>query len=144
MMSGVEALAILGIACNVMQVISFSHETIASCKKYYETGCADPALSEAAGHLKACAKDLESQLQSPRPRTKDQEDLVSIAKKCYDISSKLDKELKNITSVSTSSNMLRSARLGVTRMLRKSRIEALEKDMSRHQAVLETSLISQV
>lgn len=45
-MSGSEPLAVLGIAFNLVQVLSFGHETNSTCKRYYREGSADPAARE--------------------------------------------------------------------------------------------------
>ncbi|KAK1708297.1 hypothetical protein BDP67DRAFT_599630 [Colletotrichum lupini] len=61
-MSGLEGIAGLSLACNVMQLISFGHEAISICRRIHESGSPEPGLSEHAENLKAICDGLEKSL----------------------------------------------------------------------------------
>lgn len=57
-MSGLEPLAIFGLACNVIQAITFGRETISICKKIYENGSSDGSLAETATQMREATTSL--------------------------------------------------------------------------------------
>ena len=78
----------MSIACNVMQIISFSHEVISIVKRIEKDGTADPELREHAGNLSKSSKGLEQYLKSCdlKHLPKNLADLREIASKCLETS----------------------------------------------------------
>lgn len=59
-----EALTALGVACNVMQIVSFMHETFSSCKEILKSGQADPSLEENVKTISVLTKSLRDSLKT--------------------------------------------------------------------------------
>lgn len=69
-----DPLTAMGIACNVMQVISFCCETISLAKRMKEDGTLDPKLRDFADRLFTATARLKQYVDSSnmKPLTKDQ------------------------------------------------------------------------
>jgi len=142
-MSGLETLAIFGLACNVMQAISFGHETISTCKRIYKNGSPDHSLAETTTQMRGASTALQKSLhEHPRPLTEDEAELVKLARDCFDVSSILSNEVAKISDMQPAKGKILSA-VGQTakRIWKKSKIDRLEKDLNRFQLILETRLL---
>lgn len=142
-MAGLDALAIFGLACNVVTVISFSHETFSACKQFYENGTADPNLEESATRLISAIGPLEKLIEGKsRPLTKQQTDLIALAKSCAKVSKRLVDEVNKITdSAAGKGKLVKAGLLGVRRAWKKRKLEDLEKDLKRFQDAVESHVL---
>ncbi|KAK1622112.1 hypothetical protein BDP81DRAFT_442235 [Colletotrichum phormii] len=77
-MSGLEA---LGLACNIFQVISFGRETSSLVKRVYRDSSVDDALEANAKDLAQLASFVQA-LETPKNPTKQEHQLLEIAKNC--------------------------------------------------------------
>ena len=144
-MSGLEALAALGIACNIMQVVSFSLETLSLCKAMYKTGSPAPSLVQNASHLEDLGKGLRASLDSaPKPLTKDQQKLHEIARGCSEAVAELKTEVARITGDPCRRGVLASVTTGFKARIRKSRIDRLEKTVQGFKGSFDTGLLLQI
>lgn len=83
-MSGLEALAALGLACNIFQVISFGHETLVLLKRIYRERVLDSSQNFYAAELQQAAKDIHAQGIPSQPTPQDRR-LLETAKKCSEV-----------------------------------------------------------
>ncbi|KAK4444594.1 hypothetical protein QBC34DRAFT_498199 [Podospora aff. communis PSN243] len=149
-MSGLEALAALGLACNVFQVVSFTGEVCKTAKTIFETGVEpDPAapLSATLESLTKAFDDIEKTASSARQAmTAQDKELVRIAKECtkaaLDLKAEVDKREK--TTVSAKGNLVKSAFAGIRGAMRARKLEGLEKMVDAHRGALETRLLAQI
>ncbi len=79
-----DALAIIGIVSNVLQMISFVHEVSSTCARLKEAGAPYPNLSENTEKLNSLAQKLQTSLQptGQTPLPPDQIELRSLATEC--------------------------------------------------------------
>ncbi len=94
-MSGLEALGIFGVVCNVLQVISSARETVSLCKAIYQGQAPDAHLKDNATHLSELSEKLKTHY-APQ-RTSDEKDLARIAEECRTAAQKLVKEVCLLT-----------------------------------------------
>jgi hypothetical protein len=167
-MSGLE---VFGIVCNVIQVVSFSHKIISTCKQIYHDGAAvaDHSLAEVVVQMRSASKALQQFIEydrihcfclisrsrkadlfhanvevrkDPKPLTKDQSDLIDFTKACINASQKLSIEVDKITAQGNQGRgRFQSIKLTFKRTWKKSKIEGLEKDLNRLQGALETQYL---
>lgn len=79
-MSGLEALAALGLACNIFQVISFGRETLSLVKSVYRDGTLDNSLMDKITAIQGVASNI---IDVNIPQSGNQEKkLVDVTKKC--------------------------------------------------------------
>lgn len=143
-MSGVEALAALGLVCNIMQVISFARETAEICSTVFQTGSVDPSLTTTVAHLTKAFGELDISLASaPAPLTSDDDELWAIAKACLATAKKLDDEVRKVSSANSKGNHARAVLVGLKTKLQ-GKIEKMEKSLAAHQGTLQTRLLLQI
>jgi hypothetical protein len=144
-MSGLEPLAVFGLACNVLTVISFTHETASLCKKAFETGTADPDLVKTAEGFVKLFADLEASLKSaPESSTDNERELLDVAKESLSVGRELKTEVDKITRDSGKGKLGASLTMAIMAKLKTKKIEKLEKTVQDHQRVLETRLLMRV
>jgi pyruvate/oxaloacetate carboxyltransferase len=137
-----EALAALAIACNVIQVISFCHETVDLAIKIHKQGTADVGLLQSTKRIEALSQQLDLSIQSTQIGTglsPAQKELSDIAKDCSSTAKQLSVELDKI-SKSRGGTVFKTART----LLKKSKLEKLESTMQQHRQVLDSRLLVQL
>jgi hypothetical protein len=167
-MSGAESLAIFGIACNVMQVISFAHNSITVFKQLHHEGCADPSLRKAADQMRDTTNSLVDSINvncGNARLTAEEAELLELANECSGIAKKLSDELNKLANATSSKTMSgtagppgtttgaqktvktsfwKTARLGGRTWWKKGEIERLERDLNRAQKVMETHILIRI
>jgi hypothetical protein len=141
-----DPVSALGLACNVMQIISFCHETITLCKRLHRDGSSDPNLDHVTSHLSRLSNNLRDSIDAAKqgvPLKQQEKELQSIANECYKASTALQLELAKVANVSVGSH--RSAiKATLKTVWRKSNLEKLEKTMNTNQRLLESKLLEQL
>ncbi|KAK3317073.1 hypothetical protein B0H66DRAFT_641787 [Apodospora peruviana] len=99
-MSALEPLAILSIACNVMQVIDFSHVVFSTFNQTYNNGSADTNISEVAKHLSELSEDA---LTTATQKKKLGQSIVSTVKRSWH-KRKIEQLEKDMTSIQSTLN----------------------------------------
>ncbi|KAJ0305294.1 hypothetical protein COL5a_008918 [Colletotrichum fioriniae] len=154
-MSGLEGIAGLSLACNVMQLISFGHEAISMCRRVYESGSPEPGLSEHAESLKAVCDGLEKSLgkrpmpaPAPAPAAAAvraptmEKRLLDLAAKCIKNARDLEEEMKFL-SPSQPGKM--GALVAAPKILwRKRRLERLKGNLDDAQRLMDTSILERL
>jgi hypothetical protein len=167
-MSGAESLAIFGIACNVMQVISFAHDSITFFKQLHDEGCADPILRKAADQMRDATKSLVDSINvngSNARLTAEETELLELANECSGLAKNLSDELNKLTNGTASrpmngtagtsgtttgaqktvkASLWKTARLGGKTWWKKGEIERLERDLNRAQKMMETRILIRI
>ncbi|KAK1447539.1 hypothetical protein CMEL01_09378 [Colletotrichum melonis] len=154
-MSGLEGIAGLSLACNVMQLISFGHEAISICRRIHESGSPEPGLSEHAENLKAVCDGLEKSLgKRPTPvatttPTTATTRAPTMEKRLLDLAAKC---VKNARDLEEEMNFLSPNQPGKLRALvaapkilwRKRRLERLKGNLDDAQKVMDTSILERL
>ena len=170
-MSGAESLAIFGIACNVMQVISFAHDSITFFKQLHDERCADPSLRKAADQMRDATKSLVDSINvncGHATLTAEEAELLKLANECSGIAKKLSDELNKLaggTAINTMGgttgtpvtpgtktrsqktakiSFWKTASLGGRTWWKKGEIEKLERDLNRVQKMMETRILIRI
>lgn len=142
-MAGLETLAAVS---SIFQVIAFSWETISLCKKIYLTGSGvDPELAENAAVL----DQISSQIQgmdtlNAGVRSRDDEQLHDVLKKCQAASRDLQEEVAFITGHAKKGSLASILKIAAKTNWRKRRLETLERKMADIQKLMEASLLARV
>lgn len=143
-----EAIAAFGLACNVIQVISFGLQAADVCKQIYSKGSAD-GVSEVtitAHHLEELSQCLQKSINGAahaKPLTKEDSQLLDIAIKCSETAAKLRAELAVITMQGTPSRMAAFKKAYQT-VRRKRTLEELHKRLQDYERSLNTQLLAQL
>lgn len=145
-MSGVEALAAFGIACNVFQTISFGRDAIGLIKGIYETGSYDPVLGTKGKFLDGISDELESQLQVLEATSlpKDQARLLEITKTCRTINKEIQEEVKFLSDDAAKGKLASTLKLAAKTAWRKRRLNKLERQLGEIEKMMQAGLLVKI
>jgi hypothetical protein len=144
-MSGLDVLGALGLACNIMQIISFAHETVAFCTEVYEGRSPDAQLEENAASLIKLSADVESHYQARKsPYTASDRTLAEIAKKCATAARALEEEVRFLKGEKAKGKLAATLKVAVKTNWRKARLERLQKSLETCQHTMESHLLARV
>jgi hypothetical protein len=141
MMFGVE---LLGFACNIMQVISFSRDVISLCGNVYQGNHPDDELIGLAASLHAVSSDVQTRFDAMQPKTADERRLCDIATRCTIAARDLEEEVSFIISRQKQGSLASTLRVAAKTTWRKRRLNRLEKSLREHEHVLDTNLMARV
>jgi rubrerythrin len=141
-----EAIAALGLACNVMQLISFGRETIQVARHAHTAGTVEEDLADKAAHLSTLGLMVEDSLQSAmKPQTKAQRDLQEAGRKCRQAAAELGDEIAKLCpEPGEKTSAFRAVKTSVKVMGRKSRLKKLEEMMLHWGKVIDSGLLLQI
>lgn len=140
-----DPLTAVGIACNVMQVISFSRELISVAHHVYDKGAINESTMDKATHLKALAASIDIDTRNLGcPRSASDKEIIQIAKKCHEASEELQKMVLDMGSSSGKGNIANAARISIKTMWRSSRLQKLEHNLTQWQQTLDSGLLTRL
>lgn len=140
-----EALAIFGIACNVMQTINFAHETISIVKRIHQSGSPEQGLVEIGQHLSEAAGNLHQELSKrPKPLKKPEHDLIETARKCMVAAKELKEEVDYLSIPDNRKGFRASTAVAAKAIWRKRRLQRLEKALTDYQRIMETEVLLRI
>lgn len=95
-----EAIAAFGLACNVIQVVSFGLEVSSKFKEVQQQGSTVEVqdLENTSNELATLTLGLDSSIKTaPAPLTKDDHDLQELSRKCFKAATDLQVELQKLS-----------------------------------------------
>ncbi|KAI7788130.1 hypothetical protein LA080_012194 [Diaporthe eres] len=118
-MSGLEALAALGLACNIFQVISFGRETLGLVKSVYHDGTLD---------------DSGQDHRNTR--------LADVTKKCTGVARDLQEEIAFLVGQNGQGSLRASLKIAAKANWRKRRLDRMEKALSDAEQLMQSTLMA--
>jgi hypothetical protein len=133
-----DLLTCFSIACNVMQVISFSLEVTSIVKRIKKDGTADSELREHASNLSKTSNELENYLKGCdlKQLPKSQVELQEITVKCLETSREIQALMDNIDST-RGGRVVKALKM----KSKKSTFERLEQAMRKYQDTMQTHIL---
>ncbi|KAK1724250.1 uncharacterized protein BDZ83DRAFT_623479 [Colletotrichum acutatum] len=139
-MSGLEA---LGLACNIFQVISFGRETASLVKRVYRDGTVDDALEANAKDLAQLAKHVQT-LEVPKSPTKQEHQLLEIAKKCQAVARDLTEEIAFIVGHKKKGSLAATIKVAAKANWRKRRLDTMERKLNDAERLMQSGLLARI
>ena len=140
-----EALVALGLACNVMQILSYASETCSLWKRLLETGDTHPTLRENATAITTLSASLRDSLTNlPHPISEAETQLLSLANSCLAASDGLICELNRTAGIAAKGKLGAAIKSAVKLRLGQSRLERLAKDVQAYRETLESGLLLRI
>ena len=147
-----DPLTALGVACNIMQIISFGHEVFSLARRLRKDGSPDASLADKSARLSDLSGELQNSLdmqQQTRPLSQNQLRLQNVAKKCLSLSNNLTEELDQIkwkTDPKGNNSKTQSRLLGQTwkSLWRKSKIDKLQAEMTQIEQTMQTTILTDI
>lgn len=160
-MSGLEPIAALGLACNILQVIEVGLNTIRVAKQVYKDGSLDPALTENASALENISSRIRgttatisvtttSSIASTSTRASTNragspdKQLLELADKCQGAARDLREEVNFLNGHPTKAKLIATLKITAKTTWRRRRLKRLEGKLKDTQSVLQTSLLARV
>ncbi|KAL2678740.1 hypothetical protein Neosp_009491 [[Neocosmospora] mangrovei] len=144
-MSGMEPLAALGLACNIMQLLSFGGEVISLCRKVYKTGELDPSLKDYSSQTAKICESLNDNLSQRQTNLgPDALALQQRATMCKAAADKLNHELQLLIPTSGASGWRRGFTASIKAIRHKHQLSELEKDLNNLKSSLDTQLLVRI
>ncbi|KAK7915166.1 NACHT domain-containing protein [Apiospora marii] len=145
-MSGLEPIAALSLACNILQVVGVGRDTVRIAKQVYQDGTLDPALTESAGVL----NDLSSQIRvtteaasAAKPKAQDKQ-LLDLADKCQGAARDLREEVNFLNGPPTKAKLVATLKIAAKTTWRKRRLEKLDQRLKDAESFLQTGLLTRI
>ncbi|KAK8043411.1 hypothetical protein PG993_005841 [Apiospora rasikravindrae] len=145
-MAGLEPIAALSLACNVLQVVGIGRETVRIAKQVYQDGKLDPALTESAGVL----NDLSGQIRSAttvasaaKPKARDKQ-LIDLADKCQGAARDLQEEVHFLNGPPTRAKLVATLQIVAKTTWRKRRLEKLDQRLKDAESLLQAGLFTRI
>lgn len=144
-MSGAEAIAGLSLAANIIQIVTFTRDVIVTYKSIEDSHTPDPRLTQICEAVKETYEQLLSDTNSHvLPMGREQQALVQGAQKCVVRIEELSKIVPRL-SVPANSSRSRKTMIAIghsfSSLWNKREVAALEKDLERYQALVDTHLL---
>ncbi|KAI8665127.1 NACHT domain-containing protein [Fusarium sp. Ph1] len=144
-MSGMEPLAALGLACNIMQLLSFGGEAISLCRKVYKTGEIDPSLKDYSSQTAKICENLNDTLtQRQLNLGPDALALQQRATMCKAAADRLNHELELLTPAAGPGGWRRGFIAPIKAIRHKHHLSELEKDLNSLKSGLDTQLLVRI
>ncbi|OBS22751.1 hypothetical protein FPOA_09080 [Fusarium poae] len=147
-MSGAEALAGIGILCNVMQVVTFGKDALHVYRYIRENGNPDAKLEVYLADASMSYQEMRRQLSGTTYPTSDQKEIIKVGEEAYKGLQKFRTYFEEL-SVDRESRRgfrgkFRIAKSGIKTLFRGKELEDLEKHFQRYEQLLQTRLIQRV
>jgi hypothetical protein len=166
-MSGLEPIAALSLACNILQVIDVAHKTIHTVRQVYQNGELDSGLTHHATHLEDLSKRIRTATMptpttttpsttssstargavrgatQPRPTDRDMH-LLELSNRCLKAIRDLREEVEFLKGPDTKSKLVAILKTATKTVWRQRRLDRLEKDMLDAERLLQTGLLTRV
>ncbi|KAK8000696.1 NACHT domain-containing protein [Apiospora arundinis] len=128
-MSGLEPIAALSLACNILQVVGVGREAVRLVRQVYRDGTIDPALKENAGTLEELSARIlpsttatSSSANSTNSTPQDKQ-LASLADKCQGAARDLQEEVNFLNGPPTKAKLVATLKIAAKTTWRKRRLE---------------------
>lgn len=141
-MSGLEPIAALGLACNILQLVELGKKTIDSIKIVYQGGKPDEVLAKSAFALEELAEEVKKHSQPVRKKYEDI--LLKSAATCSTAASDLGEEVRFLSENARKGSLLSALKVTARVAWRQRRLERLKRNLELEEQRLQTSLLAQV
>ncbi|KAF5495777.1 hypothetical protein CGCF413_v008500 [Colletotrichum fructicola] len=142
-MSGLEGLSL---ACNVMQLIDFSQQTVSMCRSIYESGKFEPGLEAQASSLQDASSEVVALLRSKTvaalKTTGAERRLFDVAPKCIQHAKDLQEEIAYLTPHQP--GKIQALVATSKAVWRKRRLERLKANLADGQKLMETLILVRI
>ncbi|KAL2276537.1 hypothetical protein FJTKL_00842 [Diaporthe vaccinii] len=141
-MSGLEPIAAVGLACNILQLAELGKTTIDRIRIVYQGGKPNEELKQGAAVLEELAKEVK---KHSRPgRRKYEEILLNSATTCATAASDLGEEVRFLFENAKKGSLVSALKVTTTVAWRQRRLGRLRRNLDTEEQRMQTSLLAQV
>ncbi|KAI0167441.1 hypothetical protein BJ166DRAFT_519941 [Pestalotiopsis sp. NC0098] len=142
-----DPLTAVGIACDLMQVIRLTGETIATWRETHRTGSADPSLegnTKALSKLTISLRFLLEPSDVQAPPSEAEQELRNLASKLLDKTNELWRTLNQNGATKSQGSIGKSIKATLRHLYQSHHFRRLEKEIQGYQTTLESELITRI
>ncbi|KAK8009326.1 hypothetical protein PG991_011877 [Apiospora marii] len=143
-MSGLEPLVVLGLACNILQIVGTGQKTIAFVSNVYKTGTFDNRIKEHAKTLATLSPTIGG-IHPPISVSHDEQQLIESANKCQtickDILREIEKLEKGVAKKSKASTAALTMKVIGKKLTGNWKLDDLEKQLQEAKDLVQLSLV---
>ncbi|KLU88217.1 hypothetical protein MAPG_07204 [Magnaporthiopsis poae ATCC 64411] len=150
-MSGLEPIAALGLACNILQVVQMGIETVSAARRVYKDGELDPALKHNGTVLQGLSDQILSTTTAAnvagsgqaKPKPQDQQ-IFNLATKSQRAARDLVEEVDFLSGESAKGNLVATLKVMAKTAWRKKRLDKLEGNLKEAERLLQMGLLTKL
>lgn len=142
-MSGLEPLAALGLACNVLQLVEVGHQTINLIKTVYRGASPDETLERKAAILGNISDDVKS-CKRPSKCQKHEQQLLAAAERCSAAARDLREEIQFLVGNAKQGSLVATLKVVAKTNWRRRRLERLGESLDSTEKLMQTSLLTRI
>lgn len=142
-MSGLEPLAVLGLACNVLQLVEVGKHTINLIKTVYQSASPDHTLEENAAILENATEEIRK-CERPAKCPKHEQQLLVAADRCSAAARDLRQEIKFLVGCMRQGSLASTLKVVAKTNWCRRRFERLKESLDRTEKLMQTSLLTRV
>lgn len=139
----------IGLVASIMQLVQFGISAAKSCQEIYQHGSTTEhaGAADTAGHLTSLTNSVQHSLHTARTQSavlsKEENDLIKLARKCEDCAKKLQSELCKLQSQPGASHVEALGK-AVRSIWKKNTIVKIQEQLEGYRGILEFSLLNQL
>lgn len=142
-MSGLEPLAALGLACNILQLVEVGHETINLIKSVYRGGSPDTSLDQNAAILWGISDEVKA-CRRPTKCPKHEQQLLVAAERCSTAARDLREEIQFLVGNAKHGSLTSTLKVVAKTNWRRRRLERLKETLDSAEKLMQTGLLTRV
>ncbi|KAK7735998.1 hypothetical protein SLS63_003516 [Diaporthe eres] len=144
-MSGLEPLAALGLACNIFQLIEVGRDTIKLAKGIYRSSAPsiDKALQDNAVILDNISREVRTAQRPTRPSKLEQQ-LLDTAERCSRAAGDLEEEVRFLLGNAKQNQLASTLKAVAKTTWRKRRLDRLKESLENAEKLMNTTLLAQI
>lgn len=144
-MSGLEAIAALSLACNILQIVDLGRQTVDLIRTVYEGRKPDEELDRHAVTLETLADEVKKDSsKTPGPKTRLEESLLQTAAKCVTAAKDLREEVQFLVGNAKQGNLVSALKVAGKVTWRKRRLNRLSKQLDDTAKLMRSSLLANI
>ncbi|KAF3016413.1 hypothetical protein E8E14_002767 [Neopestalotiopsis sp. 37M] len=142
-MSGLEPLAALSLACNVLQLVEVGHQTITLIKIVYQGKLIDDALDQKAAILGGISDEVKT-YKRPAQCPKHEQQLLAAADRCSIAARDLREEIQFLVGNAKKGSLASTLKVVAKTNWRRRRLERLKENLDSTEKLLHTGLLTRI
>lgn len=144
-MSGLEPLAALGLACNILQLIEVGCDTVKLAKGIYQssTPSIDKALQDNSVVLDNISREVKAAQRPTRPSKLEQQ-LLDTAERCSRAAGDLEEEVRFLLQNAKQNQLASTLKVVAKTTWRKRRLDRLKEALETAEKLMNKTLLAQI
>lgn len=143
-MSGLEPVAALGFACNILQLVDAGRETIDLITAVYQGRSPDDTLGQNARVLGNISNEIKTYKRPATCPRRHEQQLLDAAGKCATAAQELREEVRFLMGNAKKGSLTSALKVAAKTNWRRRRLQRLKENLDGAEKLMHTSLLAQI